>query len=122
MHPAPSQWFAVAARPGSAAYRVGDTGWFLLQDGTELPPDGWRRQGDLLVQPATGFAIDGRGSLRPLAADELGAEAGGASYTITADMFGLYIRPAGGGGAAAVALSHIPLVVYAEPPIPAGLV
>lgn len=128
--PAGDQWFTVSASgphdAASGAYQFSNAGWFVLPDGMRLPPHGWQRSGDLFIQPETGYAIDQVGHLDPVPsaepqaepqavdaqADSQAGEDGTVHYTITADMFGLYIQPAGGGAP----VTHIPLVSHAESP------
>jgi hypothetical protein len=117
-------WFAVsptALGGGSdSGYRFSDTGWFVLADGTRLPPDGWQRDGDLFVQPSTGFALDQGGHLEPAAAGLTETGDDGTQFTVTGNLFGLFFEPDGGpdgsGGPGSAAGTHIPLRSQAEPP------
>jgi hypothetical protein len=91
----------------------------VLGDGTRIPPTGWQRRGDSFVQAETGFALDSAGGLRPAGASSADAESDAESeateYTVTADMFGLYLHPAS--GAPQPRPIHIPVSMLVEPSV-----
>ncbi len=115
MSPLPRNGRESGVHAESTTYTVSDTGWIILSDNTWLRPDGWQRSGNEFVQTATSavngrsttYTMDGSGNIHP--GEARSEDSSAVNVTVTADMFGLHVRPTSG-----VDVTYIPLMNHAS--------